>query len=129
MQSLVAVKLGKATDSQGRKAMTEKMGKETWDDWTAREDINPHTSKRWFVARTLQGNPSIKSYHRDKRAGVVYYPTQEGAERRAASLNRLTLQQGKVEKHDYEPGESTHPMQTDPSCQVCGLPKGSYVHP
>lgn len=24
--------------------------------------------------------------------------------------------------HDYEPGEATHPMHTDPLCRVCGQP-------
>lgn len=25
--------------------------------------------------------------------------------------------------HDYEPGETTHPMHTDPDCRICGGPK------
>lgn len=25
-----------------------------------------------------------------------------------------------AERHDYEPGETTHPMHTDPNCRVCG---------
>jgi hypothetical protein len=23
--------------------------------------------------------------------------------------------------HDYEPGDTTHPMSTDPECRICGL--------
>lgn len=33
-----------------------------------------------------------------------------------------------MEKHDYEPGEATHPMHTDPLCRVCGYPKKAGVH-
>jgi hypothetical protein len=25
-----------------------------------------------------------------------------------------------TDRHDYEPGETTHPMHTDPDCAVCG---------
>lgn len=28
-----------------------------------------------------------------------------------------------MKDHDYEPGETTHPMQTDPDCRICGGPK------
>lgn len=28
-----------------------------------------------------------------------------------------------VVDHDYEPGDVTHPMQTDPDCRICGEPK------
>lgn len=30
--------------------------------------------------------------------------------------------------HEYEPGETTHPMHTDPLCTHCGGPKGAPVH-
>lgn len=33
-----------------------------------------------------------------------------------------------VERHDYEPGERTHPMHTDPLCRACGQPKNDRVH-
>lgn len=33
-----------------------------------------------------------------------------------------------MEKHDYEPGETIHPMHTDPLCSVCGYPKNTGVH-
>lgn len=33
-----------------------------------------------------------------------------------------------MEKHDYWPGEDTHPMHTDPLCAICGYPKNSGVH-
>ena len=23
-------------------------------------------------------------------------------------------------RHDYEPGDTTHPMATDPNCRICG---------
>jgi hypothetical protein len=32
------------------------------------------------------------------------------------------------ERHEYEPGERTHPMHTDPVCRVCGEPKKSPQH-
>jgi len=32
------------------------------------------------------------------------------------------------DRHDYEPGEYVAPMQTDPSCRVCGQIKRSKVH-
>lgn len=28
-----------------------------------------------------------------------------------------------VADHDYEPGDDTHPMHTDPLCRICGQPK------
>jgi hypothetical protein len=31
-------------------------------------------------------------------------------------------------RHDYEPGDVTGPMQTDPDCRICGEPKRSAVH-
>lgn len=31
-----------------------------------------------------------------------------------------------TERHDYEPGDDTHAMQTDPDCQVCGQPHRSH---
>jgi len=31
-------------------------------------------------------------------------------------------------RHDYEPGETTHPMHTDPDCRVCGLGRKSIMH-
>lgn len=31
-------------------------------------------------------------------------------------------------KHDWEPGDYTSPMQTDPSCRICGMVKRSHVH-
>jgi hypothetical protein len=31
-------------------------------------------------------------------------------------------------RHDWEPGEGTHPMKTDPSCRVCGEPRRSPGH-
>ncbi len=30
--------------------------------------------------------------------------------------------------HDYEPGEVTHPMHSDPLCCVCGLPRKTREH-
>lgn len=27
---------------------------------------------------------------------------------------------GEVMRHDYEPGDTTHPMSTDPDCRICG---------
>lgn len=30
------------------------------------------------------------------------------------------LSQSRPERHDYEPGDSTHPMAGDPNCRVCG---------
>jgi len=30
--------------------------------------------------------------------------------------------------HDYEPGEFTHHMETDPHCRVCGQPKRERYH-
>lgn len=35
---------------------------------------------------------------------------------------------GERERHDYETGDSTSPMQTDPLCMVCGQPKRSAIH-
>lgn len=29
-------------------------------------------------------------------------------------------------QHEYEPGDVTHPMHTDPSCRVCGAPKADH---
>lgn len=31
-------------------------------------------------------------------------------------------------RHDYEPGDHAHPMQTDPACRICGQPKKAVVH-
>lgn len=33
-----------------------------------------------------------------------------------------------MKRHDYEPGEDTHPMHTDPACKACGRPKKDRVH-
>lgn len=30
-----------------------------------------------------------------------------------------------IERHDYEPGETAHPMSTDPDCCVCGRTRRS----
>lgn len=32
------------------------------------------------------------------------------------------------EKHDWEPGEDTHPMGGDPRCRICGEDKRSPSH-
>lgn len=40
---------------------------------------------------------------------------------------RMTIS-NEPETHDYEPGEDTHPMHTDPLCRVCGQPKRSSAH-
>ena len=32
------------------------------------------------------------------------------------------------ECHEYEPGEGTHAMHTDPACAACGQPKTAAVH-
>lgn len=32
------------------------------------------------------------------------------------------------ERHPYERGEDTHPMETDPLCAVCGQPKKFHTH-
>lgn len=32
------------------------------------------------------------------------------------------------EKHDYEPGDTSGPMQTDPYCRICGQGKRAAVH-
>ena len=32
------------------------------------------------------------------------------------------------EPHDYEPGERTDEMQTDPECRICGRPERALVH-
>ena len=34
-----------------------------------------------------------------------------------------TLRVEVYDRHDYEPGDVTHPMHTDPSCAICGAPK------
>lgn len=31
----------------------------------------------------------------------------------------------KCDRHDYEPGDVTHPMHTDPNCRHCGEAKHS----
>lgn len=31
-------------------------------------------------------------------------------------------------RHDYEPGEGTHPMETEPLCRVCGQAKRTAAH-
>lgn len=33
-----------------------------------------------------------------------------------------------IERHEYEPGEATHPMHSDPLCGVCGYPKNAGCH-
>lgn len=35
---------------------------------------------------------------------------------------------GEREKHDWEPGDTTHPSQTDPLCRICGHPKNYHWH-
>lgn len=46
-----------------------------------------------------------------------------------APFNIRPVSAGRPEpKHDWEPGEGTRPMQTDPSCRVCGEVKGSHRH-
>lgn len=33
-----------------------------------------------------------------------------------------------MQPHDYERGDATHPMHTDPLCRVCGQPRNAKVH-
>ena len=32
------------------------------------------------------------------------------------------------ERHDYEPGDGSHPMHTDPLCRICGKAKRDRIH-
>lgn len=45
--------------------------------------------------------------------------------RTKAEVTAAVLEAG---RHEYEPGEATHRMHTDPLCLVCGAPKGAPVH-
>lgn len=38
------------------------------------------------------------------------------------------LKSSQAVRHDYEPGDDTHPMHTDPLCIVCGQPKKHPDH-
>lgn len=52
-------------------------------------------------------------------------------EYRLAADTGQTLEEmvnGEHPDHDYEPGDSYHPMYTDPLCSVCGLSSTSYRH-
>lgn len=33
-----------------------------------------------------------------------------------------------ADRHDYEPGDTRHPMHTDPACRVCGRPARDGSH-
>jgi hypothetical protein len=33
-----------------------------------------------------------------------------------------------LDRHDYEPGDTRHPMHTDPACRVCGRPARDGSH-
>lgn len=39
---------------------------------------------------------------------------------------KYRVSSGDVESHDYEPGEATHPMHTDPLCRICGEPRSRH---
>ena len=51
-----------------------------------------------------------------------------GRAKARAEAKGLVTTETTVVKHDYEPGEVVAPMQTDPSCRVCGMTKQSTVH-
>jgi hypothetical protein len=35
-------------------------------------------------------------------------------------MTELILERSEREPHDYEPGDTTHPMSSDPNCRICG---------
>jgi hypothetical protein len=56
---------------------------------------------------------------------------REGAEKAEETIQRIYKAFDKKlpatgKRHDYEPSEESHPMHTDPVCNVCGSPKGDH---
>lgn len=79
--------------------MKRDVGNATRDQLTAcllelLDDVEVNTSAHLLATIARHTNPATIRYR----------------EARAAATDR----------HDYEPGETTHPMKTDPDCRVCG---------
>jgi hypothetical protein len=77
------------------------------------------TIYRWF-----ETHPELKPNRvmplGDKGYEVTLYSAEDIA--RLAEFAE-TLKPGRPFEHDYEPGEVTHPMHTDPPCGICGKAK------
>jgi hypothetical protein len=56
-------------------------------------------------------------------------PSHQMAELRDAGRIGSSRFEGPTpERCDYEPGDMTHPMHTDPLCRICGQPKRARTH-
>jgi hypothetical protein len=82
-------------------------------------------SSQWYideqVRKARESNaPEDATFHRDDHGWYTVGDITNEMTRYQLGLRPL---REVTERHEYEPGEGSHPMHTDPLCKVCGAPK------
>lgn len=91
-----------------------------------RHGRNIETGVGWVCKCGWKPKADVVSDWRSVTAHVNIARRKAGAAYNAATSAALRPAPPAKPDHDYEPGELTHPMHTDPRCAVCGEPKGAH---